>query len=179
MTHPLWHLLPALVLAATGLAARSEPLKLRPGLWETTTVTEKSGAHKPGNLDQLTPEQRAKVEAQLAARAKKESHVVRSCMSESQLRSAEAFLGRGRQHGCTRQIETQTAGELVARLECRGGANPMQGRVEMHAVDERTLRGRAEMTYGAADRMQLLTRSEISARWLGAQCAAPAKPSGH
>jgi hypothetical protein len=158
------------LLCSAGLAAHAEALKVKPGLWETTTVTEKSGANKPTNLDQLTPEQRAKVEAQLAARAKKETHTVRSCLGAAQIKSAEAFMGSAKQHGCIRKVELQTTSDVKASIDCKGGANPMSGKVEMHAVNEETMTGKSEMLYGAADRLQLLTKSDISAKWLGTAC---------
>jgi hypothetical protein len=30
--------------------------------------------------------------------------------------------------------------------------------------------GKIEITYGAGDKLQLLTRSDITARWLGSDC---------
>jgi hypothetical protein len=168
-----------LLMGSAGLIAQAEPLKVKSGLWETTTVTEKSGANKPTNLDKLTPEQRSKVEAQLAARAKKETHVVKSCLRETQIKSAEAFIGSTKQHGCTRKVELQTASDVKATIECRGGANPMTGTVEMHAVNEESMTGKSEMLYGAPDRLQLLTKSDISAKWLGANCVVAPPKTGH
>jgi hypothetical protein len=168
-----------LLMGFAGLAAQSEPLKVKPGLWETTTVTEKSGANKPTNLDKLTPEQRSKVEAQLAARAKKETHTVKSCLGAAQIKNAEAFMGSAKQHGCTRKVELQTASDVKANIECRGGANPMTGKVEMHAVNEETMTGKSEMLYGAPERLQLLTKSDISAKWLGANCVVAPPKAGH
>jgi len=173
---------PLCLLVLLGLAAQvaqAEPLKVKPGLWETTTVTEKSGANKPTNLDKLTPEQRSKVEAQLAARSKKETHVVKSCLREAQIKSAEAFVGSAKQHGCTRKVELQTASDVKATIECRGGANPMIGKVEMHAVNEESMTGKSEMLYGAPERLQLLTKSDISAKWLGTACVVAAPKAGH
>lgn len=169
----------ALGLVALAGAAHAEPLKVKPGLWETTTVTEKSGASKPTNLDKLTPDQRAKVEAQLATRAKKETHTVKSCLTAVQIKSAEAFMGKAQHHGCTRKAEVQTASDLVARIECKEGANPMKGKVEMHAVNEETMTGKSEMLYGAPDRLQLLTKSDITAKWLGANCVVVPPVAGH
>jgi hypothetical protein len=167
------------LLGSVGLAAQAEPLKVKPGLWETTTVTEKSGANKPTNLDKLTPEQRAKVEAQLAARAKKETHTVKSCLSAAQIKSAEAFMGKAQHHGCTRKAEVQTASDLTARIECPQGANPMTGKVQMHAVNDETMTGKSEMLYGAPNKLQLLTKSDISAKWLGANCVVAPPKVGH
>jgi hypothetical protein len=157
-------------MVVAGFTAHAEALNVKPGLWETTTVTEKSGANKPTNLDQLTPEQRAKVQAQLDTRAKKETHTVKSCLSAMQIKSAEAFMGSAKQHGCTRNVELQTASDVKASIECKGGANPMTGKVEMHTVNDETMTGKSEMLYGAANRLQLLTKSAISAKWLGAAC---------
>ena len=46
----------------------------------------------------------------------------------------------------------------------------MTGKVQMHAVNEETMTGKSEMLYGTPDRLQLLTKSDISAKWLGANC---------
>ncbi len=150
-------------------AARAEPLKVKPGLWETTTTTEKKGNKHPTNLDKLTPEQRAKVEAELAKRGKKETHTVKSCLKAEQIKNGDAFMGKSHHGACTRKPETQTPGELVARVECKG-ANPMSGKVEMHAADPEHMTGKVDMTYGSPGNLQLNSHSEISARWLGAQC---------
>jgi hypothetical protein len=164
----------ALMAVATS-SSWAAPLNVKPGLWETTTVTEKRGSNHPTNLDQLTPEQRAKVEHELALRVKKETHTVKSCLREAQIKNAEAFIGGARQHHCTRTPLTQTATDLAANIECKG-ANPMVGKIEMQAEDAERMTGKSEMTYGAPGKLQLLTISETSARWLGGSCvvAAPA-----
>jgi hypothetical protein len=149
----------------------AEPLKVKPGLWETTTTTEKKSAKQPTNLDKLTKEQRAKVERKLAERIKKESRTVQACLNEAQLSNGEAFLGKTHQGSCKRMIQTQTATNLIATVECTG-ANSVTGRVEMHATDEEHMSGTVTMTYGPADKMQLRTNSDISARWLGSDCSA-------
>jgi hypothetical protein len=163
-----------IALLAASITAHAEPLKVKPGLWETTTVTEKKGNKHPTNLDTLTPEQRAKVEKELAARAKKETHTVSSCLKEAKIKSGEAFMGSSHHGACKRTPETQTASDQVANIECKG-ANPMTGKVEMHAVDPEHMTGHIEMTYGAKDKLQLLTRSEVTAKWLGSDCSKVAK----
>jgi Spy/CpxP family protein refolding chaperone len=172
------HIVIPLALLAASLAAHAEPLKVKPGLWETTTVTEKKGNKHPTNLDTLTPEQRAKVEKELAARAKKETHTVNSCLKEAKIKSGEAFMGSSHHGACKRTPETQTASDQLANIECKG-ANPMTGKVAMHALDPEHMTGQIEMTYGAKDKLQLLTRSDVTAKWLSSDCskAATAKAS--
>uniref|UniRef100_UPI003298DA5A hypothetical protein n=1 Tax=Salmonella enterica TaxID=28901 RepID=UPI003298DA5A len=70
-------------------------------------------------------------------------------------------------------------GDLVATVEC-AGANRMTGRVEMRAADPEHMAGTVDMTYGARDTLQLLTHSDITARWLGSECGnATASNSRH
>jgi hypothetical protein len=165
-----YRLIALVLLSLLGsISAQAEPLKVKPGLWETTTMIEKKGAKHPTNLDKLTPEQRAKVEKELAARVKRETRTVKSCLREAQIKSGEAFTGNPHRGACSHKFQTQTASDVVASVECRG-ANKMVGTVKMHAADPEHMAGRIDMTYGASDKLQLLTHSEISARWLQADC---------
>jgi len=158
-----------LALLAMCLPAQAEPLNVKPGLWETTTTSEKLAAKRPTNLDKLTPEQRARVEQKLTSQVKKETHTVTSCLKETQIQSGEAFIGKSHQATCAYRFPTQTSGDLVANLQC-SGANAMTGRIEMHAADREHMSGTIEMTYGAGDKMQLLNRGDITARWLTSDC---------
>ncbi|MEJ2394711.1 MAG: DUF3617 family protein, partial [Candidatus Thiodiazotropha sp.] len=157
-----------LLTMASG-ASQAEPLDVKPGLWETTTVVEKRRAKQPTNLDQLTPEQRIKVEAKLAKQVKRETRTFTACLSEASIKSGEAFTGNTHRGACDHEFETQTARNLATTIECRG-ANKMTGTVEMHAADSEHMSGVVKMIYGPSERMQLLTRSEINSRWIQSSC---------
>jgi len=163
-----------LVLLAANIAAQAEPLNVKPGVWETTTVTEKRGAKKPTNLDKLTPEQRDKVEKKLAHQTKRETHSAKSCLKAAQVKSGAAFTGGPHKANCTKAFKKQTASDVVASLSCKG-ANPMTGNIEMHAADAEHMSGKVDMTYGAKGNLQLFTHSEITATWLKADCGAVRK----
>jgi hypothetical protein len=164
-----------LVLLATNIAAQAEPLNVKPGVWETTTVTEKSGS-RPTNLDTLTPEQRVKVEKKLAERVKKETSTVKSCLKASQIKSGDAFVGSPHRATCTKSFKTQTASDVVATISC-SGANLMTGNVDMHATDAEHMSGKVDMTYGTSGNLQLFSHSEIKAVWLKEDCGAAGKKS--
>lgn len=152
----------------------AEPLNVKPGLWETTTTIEKKRARQPTNLDQLTPEQRVKVDAMLAQQVKRETHTVTACLSEAKIRSGEAFTGNTHRGACDHEITTQTASELVASVQCHG-ANQLTGSVTMQAHNPESMTGTVDMTYGPADRLQVLTHSEISSRWIQTDCSQKGK----
>jgi len=160
-----------LILPVWGQAS-AEPLQVKPGLWETTTVTEIKRAKAPTNLDQLSLEQRAKVEDKLAQQVKRETRVAKSCLKQEQIDSGEAFTGGGHHGACTRAFETQTRIEQEAWVDCKG-ANPMTGMVRMQAADTEHITGTIEMTYGPANGLQMLSASQITARWLTGACDRP------
>jgi len=167
----------SLLLLALSITAQAEPLKVKPGLWETTTTTETKRASKPTNLDKLTPEQRDKVDKKLDHQVKKETKTVQTCLSEAQIKSGENFLGKNHQANCKRTFQTQTASDLAATLQC-DGANNMTGRVEMHAADPEHMSGTVDMIYGAAGSLQMKTHSSIQARWLTGDCRNAVSTSG-
>lgn len=169
-----------LILLAISITAQAEPLNVKAGLWETTTTSVKQVARRPTNLNQLTPQQRAKVEQKLDSQVKKETRTALSCLKDVQIQSGEAFIGQSHQASCTYTFPTRTADDLVANLHC-SGANAMTGRIEMHAADPERMSGIVQMTYGAEDRQQLLNRNIISARWVKGDCGTVTaqNPSGH
>jgi hypothetical protein len=152
----------------------AEPLDVKPGLWETTTTIEKKRAKQPTNLDQLTPEQRVLVETKLAGQVKKETRKVTACLSEEKIKSGEAFTGNAHLGACDHRFESQTANDLVAKIECQG-ANKMTGTVEMHAADPEHMSGTVKMIYGPSGSLQLLTSSEITSRWIRSDCSTLAR----
>lgn len=159
-----------LILLSLNMVAQAEPLKVKPGAWELTTVTEKKNANKPTNLDKLNPEQRDKVEKKLAEQAKKETKTAQACLREEQIKSGEVFIGKTHQGSCTRTFQIQTASDLTATMEC-SGINKMSGDVAMHADDPEHLKGIVSMIYGNKGEMQMLTTSDITARWIGDDCS--------
>ena len=158
-----------LILLSLSITAQAEPLKVKPGLWELTTATQKKGANKPTNLDKLTPEQREKVEKKLADQVKKETKSVQACLTDEQIQNGDAFIGKTHQSTCNRTFQTQTASDLAATMEC-SGVNKMSGDVAMHADDPENLKGTLKMLYGNKGEMQMQTTSDITARWLGSDC---------
>ena len=169
-----------LILLSLSITAQAEPLKVKPGLWELTTATQKKGANKPTNLDKLTPEQREKVEKKLADQVKKETKSVQACLTDEQIQNGDAFIGKTHQSTCNRTFQTQTASDLTATMEC-SGANKMAGTVKMHANSPEQLNGTVDMIYGDSGKLQLQTTSEITARWIKSDCGtiATKKPHRH
>ena len=84
-----------------------QPLDVKLGLWETTTVNEMSGMPPmPAEvLAKLTPEQRAKMEAAFKARAAQGPRTTtqRTCLTKEEL-SKPLALGDDNDKSCARTI---------------------------------------------------------------------------
>ncbi|MCA9552558.1 MAG: DUF3617 domain-containing protein [Myxococcales bacterium] len=166
---------PAAAITSTSSVAR---LAVKAGVWETTTEIELKRAKAPSNLEQLTPQQRHIVEQKLAAQVKRETRTDVRCLTEAKIASGEAFTGNSHLGACAPRIEVRTPEKLVAKLECTG-ANALTGTVEMRAVDAEHMTGTVEMTYGRPDGLQMVNRSQLTSRWLRAECDAAAVHAQH
>jgi hypothetical protein len=156
---------------AAGLAAGSalaEPLKVKPGLWEITTKVNHGDVVLPPNINQLTPEQRVKVEAKLAER-NQQVLVKQSCLTQAQLDKGEAFMGGGHHQGCSNKAVSQTGKEWVTAMECTGKISG-KGEIRIQAADPEHMTGTITMTTknGATDNT---TKSSLTSKWLGADCS--------
>ena len=157
--------------------ALAEPLKVKPGLWEITTKVNRGEVVLPPNINQLTPEQRVKVEAKLAERNQQVS-VKQSCLTKEQLDKGEAFMGGGHHQGCSNKAVSQTGKEWVTAMECSGKIKA-KGEIRIKAEDNEHMAGTITMTTKNGDKEDTM-KSSLASKWLGADCSsltekAPAK----
>lgn len=159
--------LPALAVVPLCMAA--DGLNLTPGLWELTYTTGVSGIVLPqAALDQMTPEQKARMDAALKKRetAGPRTHTVKNCITAEELKKG-AFTGQEEDAGenCTNKIVTQTATKQELSVSCTGKQS-RNGRVQIEAPDNKHLKGVIDMaSAGGKVNMQL------SGKWLATSCA--------
>ena len=162
------NVLAALILAA-GVSRADDvtPLNLKPGLWETTTVQERSGMPSipPETLARMPPEQRARIEAMTAGKA---APITRqSCRLENDLKP---FTDDNTQ-SCKQTIVTSTSTKQEVKMECeKGTAN-----VTVEARDSEHVNGLVVMHMGANGRTMDM-KIAITAKWISSSCG-DVKPS--
>lgn len=87
----------ALLLASLSAAAlgASAPLNVKTGAWQILMTTRTTGTMiPPAALQQMAPEQRARVAAAMKAReGKSDSHDFKSCVTADDLKTGSAFGG--------------------------------------------------------------------------------------
>jgi len=153
-----------IILAAGAVfAADPTPLNLKPGLWETTSVTERSGIAMPNippeTLAKMPPEQRARIEAM--AGGKPVTNTSQSCRTDKDLRP---FTDSRSNQSCKMTYLTSTPSKQEMRMDCNMGGTPATGTVTIEAKDSSMLPGRWSCT-----------RPPTAARWIR---KSPSTPNG-
>ncbi len=170
------HVLSLAILTAVAACAADSitPLSANPGLWETTSVTERSGMPPiPADaLAKMPPDQRARIEAQFAS--KPTTDTKQSCITKEDV--AKGFgLDKGIAQSCKRTIVTSTASKLEVKWECTG-EQAGSGTMKVEAVDSSHVNALIQMTMGAQGHVMNM-KVTTNARRLGDDCG-NVKPNG-
>jgi hypothetical protein len=150
-----------------------QPLDVKLGLWETTTVNEMSGLPPmPADvLAKLTPEQRAKMEAVFKARAAQgpKTTTRRSCLDKEKLEKSLAF-GDDNDKSCQRTIISSSRSKLEGHLECTDEKMKRSGDLHVEAINPENVKGSMQMTAaGGSSTMNI--KVAFTAKWIGPSCA--------
>ena len=169
----------ALALACTAQAAHALD-NLRPGLWEFRS-TRMSAAGMPDmsaqmaemqkQMKNLPPETQRMLQQQMAARGVQlgKDGAVRSCITPEQARQDNIYTGKT-DGGCTLASVTRAGNTVRGRLNCTQPPGTADFETTIASPEHFTTRIHMR---GAQGDMQ----ADTDARWVAAQCAAPARPS--
>ncbi|MGH8217359.1 MAG: DUF3617 domain-containing protein [Steroidobacteraceae bacterium] len=161
------------ILVMLPISADEAKVKLNAdtGLWEVTTHPEMSGTLKipEEQLQKMTPEQRARVEAalQTATERAKQEHVTRQCVTPEQLGKGFDLGNEG--SSCKTTIIRNTSSELEVRRACTEDSNVRTTTEHFRMNGRRHVLGTvdAAMMQGGKPLTMHMT---IEGRWLGADC---------
>ncbi len=151
------------VLTAAGRVVRAEPLNVKLGTWETTTVTNMSGMHLPeAQLQQLSPEQRQRVEAALEKQQAggPKTHTSRSCVTQKEL---DTFFGHD-EADCKRTFVVATATRQEVIMECAGKI-PRKGELHIEASSRERVKGNMKMASEAGN-----VTADFNSKWISSVC---------
>jgi hypothetical protein len=161
-----------MLLCAGAWAAELHPLDVKPGQWETSVAGHMSGIPSipPEVLNQMTPEQRAKVEAAIGARGAKPI-VSSNCMTKEKL--AQAWnTGQEAMKSCTTTVITSSSSKQEIHIACDRNGSKSSGTVKVEAVDLGHIRGSIQMTaMSASDGGHALNMNyTFTSKWVGSAC---------
>lgn len=150
------------------------PLTIKVGLWQMTYTTDKNGvpvvhAVPPELLAKMTPEQRAKTEARLKAKATQGAQVEKReyCLTEDRLKNT-VFDPTNSNASCQRTTIVSTGKLQQFHEECADGGSKrtIEGRFE--SVDADTVKGSLKVKSEGASAYTM--NVEIAGRWIAADC---------
>jgi hypothetical protein len=160
-------LLPAAIASLSVLA--QEALSVKPGYWETTTVTASSGMPQmPAEaLARIPAEQRAQMEAMMKRMGSNgpSTHTDRSCVTAEDIK--EGMLKAMKNDAtdrCERRVVKATAQRHEYEFKC-GGEVAATGRMVVEVQDSEHVRGEMDMK---SPRMNM--NIKFTSRRLGTSC---------
>jgi hypothetical protein len=148
-----------------------QPLNVKLGLWETDWTRTMSGQMPIPDelLSRLTPEQRAKMEERMKARAaqstKASTH--KECLTKEKLDKELAF-GDDRKE-CTRTVITSTSSKAQFRMRCADGDVKSDGTFVVEAVNTENVKGSVNMM-ASGNGHTMNSSGTFTSKWLGSDC---------
>jgi hypothetical protein len=146
-------------------------LDVKTGQWETTTTGLMTGmpAIPPEALAQMTPEQRAKVQAAMGARGAK-PNVSTNCMTKEKL--DQGWNAGQALKACTTTVISASSSKQEIHVECKQDGAKTSGTIKVEALDSEHTRGSIQMTTTSpsdSDRPMNMNYT-FTSKWLGAAC---------
>jgi hypothetical protein len=155
------------LLLATHPALAAEPMDLKLGLWETTVTTNISGSPMPESaLKQMSPEQRARIEAAMKKREAQgpRSHTTRSCLTKEKLNRPFEKQGEPANSNCKNTIVTATRTVQEYKIQCTG-PEAHSGVMHMEAQSPERFKSTVKMNSSRST-----INVELNGHWVGADC---------
>lgn len=155
----------ALVLFASPLISHAATMDIRTGAWEVTQSTAIAGMPIPKDaMAGMPPEQRAKVEAAMHARAGKVNKtVMHTCVTRQDLDRSE--LLRNENANCKRKVITQNTRHLEIEETCTA-PEPRKSHFRFDATSSEAYTGSIDVLPGEGGQVHV----DMSGRWTGTTC---------
>ena len=146
------------------------PLNIKTGLWEVTMTSEVSGRPPipPDVLARMTPEQRAKFEAAMKARASQGSQpkTHTNCITKEKL-NKDPFSEERK--SCTRTVLASTGSRMDIREVCEDQNGKREMTIRIEAPDSEHVTGSGQVT-AAGGNNSMNVSMHFTGKWIGAVC---------
>ncbi|HUZ45673.1 MAG TPA: DUF3617 family protein [Terriglobia bacterium] len=150
--------------------SKYQPLNIKTGLWETTSVTKTSGRLpiSPDMLAQMTPEQRARFEAamnQMTSQQPK-TRITRTGVTKDRL---EKDPFNNDEKSCTETVLNSTGSKIDVHELCTEENTKIDITVHIEAVNSESVKGTVQSNAsGSGNTMKV--NGTFTSKWIGAIC---------
>lgn len=155
-----------------GATDKIQPLDIKLGLWEATNNSQVTGTPPsipPEVLAKMTPEQRAKFEEAMKARASQgpTTRTFKSCITKEKINDQRVFDEDRK--SCTRTVVTSTSSKLDMHMECMDTGTKRSGTVRIEAINSENVKGSVQFVSSSNDRTTNIN-ANFTAKWISPDC---------
>ena len=112
-------LVQVVLLCPVACWAADQAFDVKPGLWEITSSVQMSGMPPIPNLDQMSPEQRARIEGAMKNMAgKPNTNTVKSCVTKEGIEKAIADASSTKNNTCAPKLVSASASKVELHIDC-------------------------------------------------------------
>lgn len=147
--------------------ASAAPLNVKLGLWESTLTTKMSGA-LPFDTSNLSPAQRAQIQAVLQARGAG-THKYRSCLTEKQREEDPAAEPPEPGESCKTKVISQSSKHWKGTRVCTRNGRRREFDIDMRALSRVRAKGTIRVVFSEGGQT-MTANSKMSSRWLSSSC---------
>lgn len=160
--------------------AADEPFDIKPGLWEMTNTMQMSGLPPIPNLDQMTPEQRARIEGAMKnLTGSPHTTTVKSCVTRESIEKAIAKANSTKNNTCAPKLVSMSASKVELHIDCtqENGAVKSNGDVTIERQDSEHFKGTGAMKSTGANGRTMDMKWSMSGTFISTDCG-DVKPTG-
>jgi hypothetical protein len=145
----------------------------KPGLWETSVTMNTPGMGIPEDrLAQMTPQQRAQVEAIMSARGGgggARATVTKACETAETLKHESSYGQESNGRTCKVTPVSMTGSKKVLNISCESANMKSEGTMNIDLPDSEHFNGTMQMHVVSQGRTMDITQ-KMSGKWLGPDC---------
>jgi hypothetical protein len=112
--------------------AADQAFDIKPGLWDIASTVQMSGLPPIPNLDQMSPEQRARIEAAMKNMAgSPRTNTVKSCVTKEGIEQAIAKANSTKTNTCAPRLVSASASKVELHIDCTQEKSAMKSNGDM------------------------------------------------
>lgn len=112
--------------------AADQVFDIKPGLWDITSTVQMSGLPPIPNIDQMTPEQRARIEGAMKNMAgSPRTNTVKSCITKEGIEQAIAEASSTKTNSCAPKLVSASASKVALHIDCTQEKSDMKSNGDM------------------------------------------------
>lgn len=155
----------------------AEVFDIKPGLWDFSVTVQMSGMPPIPNLDQMTPEQRARIEGAMKNMGN-QTHSSKSCVTREGIEKAIAESSNSQNNKCSPKIMNMSSSKVALHMECtQDRGTKTNGDITIDRKDGEHIVGIGTMKSTMANGRSMDVKWSLTGTFVASDCG-NVKPSG-